>query len=159
MTRSEQEHWENEILLRSSGELSEERVRALEEALTRDPELAELARFVEGDLAGASKAPRDFAGEAIASVASGGEAEERRGTSPIHSRWWLRVAAVLVLGGVLVLLMRREEVPNPGLSKSVPLQKQRRTVGISERAVKLERELYQAREVFKQGRYGRSKTL
>ncbi len=155
MTEPDREYWENEILLRSSGELPEERVPALEEAIAKDPELAELARFVDRDLAGASKAPRNFVGDAVMG-------EDTPLTPPAPMRWWpLGAAAALVFGGLLALLPRMVDDPDPGtgLAGSNPVRERLTvTAEISGRALELERQLAEAREVFRSGRYRRPAT-
>ncbi|MEM7144662.1 MAG: hypothetical protein AAF591_05975 [Verrucomicrobiota bacterium] len=155
MTEDERAHWEGEILLRSSGELARERLELLEEAIADDEELAAFAEFVEGELGGASNAPRDFAGEAIAGAA--GDGAEKVAMFPVGASWWMGAAAVVVGGLALFFLRPGGDGGSEVVEAAVPGE--RITMQFSERGLGLEEEVVRAREDFRRGRYARRTVL
>ena len=133
-------HFEDLILLRSTGELPTEQMAELEAAIASDPHLAQFAQKIALAASLSARAPRDFAAEAIAQSHSAMAPADyaaraiRSTHRPLGSPWlWsaaAAAAAVILLGSVAFFLQP---------DSSVPMQ--RRTVAISERLDAIEQSL------------------
>lgn len=147
MNDAEREQLETQVLLRASGELSPAASAALERALAADPAAAEFARFIEGELPSAARAPRDFAAAAIAAT------RPERNVIAFPRLWkFAAAAAALVLGSLLTLhFVNRPAVPEQ--ASNLPSPVPRATRKISGRAAALESELADARLRLARGRY------
>ena len=148
MKSSEREQIENQILLRSTGDLSPEECEALERVIETDPEAAEFARFVDEALPVGAAAPRDFAAEAIAEV-------------PAPTGWWrplIPIAAILIVLAIAIphMLPSGKTFPAgvPFANRTAP-RPERVTEDISQRIDRIESELSIARASVARGRYSR----
>ena len=136
---------ENQILLRSTGELTPEEIATLEQVLASDPEAAAFARFVAEKLP--ARAPRDFAAAAIC------DASPERRVLAFPPLWKLAAAAAaIVLASFVAVRILKPDAPPPiaGAQSSA-----RETEKISARLDTLESELTTAREHLARGRYHR----
>lgn len=139
------EHLENQLLLRASGELPPEEAAALEETLARDPDAAAFARFIE-ELPAAARAPRDFAAEAIRA------ALPERKVIAFPRLWKLSAAAAAVIAAAtLAVHFSNRPAPPPPIAESTP----RTTTEISARLDAIESEIADARSRFARGRHHR----
>jgi len=129
------EDLENKILMRATGELTSKEKAALAETISKDSEAAAYADFLEGTLAGAAEAPRDF-------VAEGIKLAHFR-FKPIHLIFPAAVAAAIAI----FLHLRRDTTPPAGT--------ERFTASISNRIDRIESEIPTAREGLTRSRYHR----
>ncbi len=146
MNDIERENIENQILLRSTGELSPGENTALEKSLADNAAAAAFARFVAEKLP--ASAPRDFAAAAI------------RDTSPVGHviafprLWKLAVAAAVVVASLVAVRVFTPDTPP--LPVAAAHHHARVTADISARMDALESELAAARQRLAHGRYHRT---
>ena len=138
------EHLENQLLLRASGELPPEEAAALEEILARDPEAAAFARFI-GELPAAARAPRDFAAEAIRA------ALPERKIIAFPRLWKISAAAAVIATATLAVHFSNRPATPPPIADSA----RRTTTEISARLDAIESEIADARSRFARGRHHR----
>lgn len=144
---------QNQILLRSSGELSPEEQEKVSNTLANDTEADAFARFLTHDLPAAANAPRDFAAIAIAQLPA------RNGAFQRILPW--AVAAVAVALGTLIWLPNGKKAPQTIVNYETvtPPASQRVTSSISTRLSLLEADLAASRTRLSKSRYNRHTTL
>ena len=163
MNDEQRQHLEDQLLLRTTSELSPEQITALDGALDEDTEAAAFTNFLERDLTLATRAPRDFAAEAIAAThdvhaprdfaaQAIANAMPKRKTTP-RLQTMAAAAAVLILFALTVQLTRQH---NPIVAVA---NAPRITVALSERLVDLEAEITTARSRLSHSRYAIPTTL
>ena len=136
---------ENQILLRSTGELPADEIAALEKVLASDAEAADFARFVAEKLP--ARAPRDFAAAAIRAVSL------ERNVLAFPPLWKLAVAAaVLIFASFAAIRVFTPDAPPPIAASQ---NSARETAQISTRMDTLESDITAAREHLARGRYHR----
>ena len=147
MNDADRETLENQILLRSTGELPPEENAALERVLAHDAEAAEFARFVAEKLP--ARAPRDFAAAAIR------DAAPERNVIAFPRLWKLATAAAAV--AVVSLVAVRFFAPDPPpISLASAPHPQRVTAEISARLDAIESDITASRQQLARGRHHRA---
>lgn len=131
------EDLENKIHMRDSVELTSKEKAALKAAIASDPEAATYADFIDGTLAGAKTAPRDFVAEAI-------HAAHFR-FKPVH----LLIPAAIAAAIALSVILRTDPAAD------TPLQTERLTAQFSTRLDRIESEISTTRERISRSRYQR----
>ncbi len=146
MNDTEREYIENQILLRSTGELPHEENSALDAVLARDAEAADFAHFVAERLP--ASAPRDFAATAIR------DAVPERKVIAFPLRWKLAAAAAVAIGAFVATRSFTPDTTTPPIADTRPPV--RVMADISTRMDALESELTTARQRLAHGRYHRN---
>ncbi len=153
MNANDRQHLEDQLLLRSTGELPPADSNDL------DPEAAAFAKFIEQDLPTAARAPIDFASIAIAAAhespaprdfAAQAIATAMPKRKPITRLWTMAAAAAVLIMGALTLQLTHHP------DTQVATVTARTTVAISERLTDLEAELTTARSRYTHSRYATS---
>ena len=142
MNPTDRQQLEEQILLRHSGELAADEKAALEKTLRDDPEAADFARFIDGELPAAARAPRDFAAAAIDA------AQPARNVVAFPRIWKLTAIAAAIVAGIF--LASQQIAPPPPVNDT-----QRATEQFSARADTIEDELAATRLAYSRGRYSR----
>lgn len=146
MNPSERDHLEEQLLLRTTGELPPGELAALNRTLASDPEAAAFARFIEIELPAAARAPRDFAAAAIAAAAPA------RNVIAFPKLWKFAAIAAAVVAGMFV--SPHFFPPDPVLPVATATTL-RTTEEISARADDIEAEIATTHLTYSRGRYSR----
>jgi hypothetical protein len=159
---------EQQILLRSSQELPSSEAARLDSLLAGDTEAGAFAKFIHETLPAATKAPRDFAAEAIyatmaprdfAAVAIATAAPSASVLLFPHFRKVAAAAAAVILVGMFIAQQSHHTLSDTIIAGDPSPPTSRLTAQISNRLDALESDLTQSRSRLTNGRYHRSTSL